>query len=280
MSIKVISKGDNFLTFENNISLNDTSRFTEFLEIAAKLKIFLLAIDGMSIKTRNSFLESMESDQFSLITANSIYEKIKSEGNASEKLKFDIKKLLSSNDKITSLLVSRKTLNDNSIDKIKKELGSIRNQYEIISLFSKDRNTLKWAAQDRRIDYISIEILENSEFIDYALCSVVKQNNKIFEINLSSLINTKTDRELSEVLRKGKKLMKLIYSTNAPFVYSMKPKSPLEFRTGSQMRLLGSLLESSYNKTKACVFDKQLEVLVTNTIKLHESHIVEGIKEV
>ncbi|MCE7742499.1 MAG: hypothetical protein GOP50_08550 [Candidatus Heimdallarchaeota archaeon] len=279
MSHKEISKGNNFLTCENYILFNDTDEMIDFFVIAFRLKIPMLVINDLTIKERNTFLESAGLEKFSLTTSKLIYEKAKSEIIASGKLMTVFKNFLYPNDDRKFLLVTRKTIYENSIDKIKNQLGSIRNQYEIISLYSKDRNTLKWAAQDRRIDYITIEILENSEFIDQSLCSVVKQNNKIFEIVLSSLINTKNDREISEVLRKGKKLMKLICSTNTPFIFTMKPESPLELRTGSQMRLLGSLLESSYNKTKTCVFDKQLEVLIANTIKLHESHVFEGIQE-
>ncbi|MHA1198348.1 MAG: RNase P subunit p30 family protein [Candidatus Heimdallarchaeaceae archaeon] len=280
MSHKEISKGNNFLTCENYVSFNNKGKKTDFLEIAFRLKIVMLVIDDLTIKEQNSLLESADTEEFSLTTSKLLYETLKSEISTSGKLKIAYKNLLYSNDGLKCLLVTRKTICENSVDVIKKQLGSFRNQYEIISLNSKDRNTLKWAAQDRRIDYISVELLGNSEFIDQSLCSVMKQNNKVFEIVLSSLINTRSDRELSEILRKGKKLMKLIRSTNTPFIFTMKPGSPLELRTGSQMRLLGSLLDSSYNKTKICVFDKQLEILIANTIKLHESHIFEGIKEV
>ena len=75
-------------------------------------------------------------------------------------------------------------------------------------------------------------------------------------------------------------MLQLFISTNAPFIFTMKPKIPFNLRTGSQMRLLGELLGSSYNRTKISVFDKQLDILIGNTIRLDESYVVEGLKEV
>ena len=277
---KEVSKGNGFLTCENYIANKDISIITNFFEIAAKLKISILVIDDLNIKERDSILNDISHESYPLFSSKLVYENIKAQEHILEILRDEYKKFIQSNNLTKSLLVSRKTLKENSVDKIKKQLGNIRHQYEVISLLSDNKNTMKWAANERRIDYITIEILENSELVDSSLCSVVKQNNKAFEVVLFPLIDVKNERELSEILRKGKKLMDLIRSGNAPYIFTMKPKIPLDLRTGSQMRLLGNLFGVSYNKTKSCVFDKQLEVLINNTIKLHETHIFEGVKEV
>jgi RNase P/RNase MRP subunit p30 len=280
MSQKKIGKANNFFTCENYLPFCDTDVLTKFLEIAYKLKINLLIIDDLSIKKRDAYLEALNLKEIPPISSQMIYERFKDTAFTSEKLKDSFKNFLYSGDCPRSILATRKTIRENSIEKIKKQLGSVRSQYEIISLLSSDRNTLKWAAQDRRIDYITIEILENSACIDQSLCSVVKQNNKSLEIVLSPILKAKNDRELSDVLRKGKKVMRLINSTNTPFVYTMKPESPLELRTNSQMRLLGGLLDIPYNQSKNYVFETQLKILITNTMKLHDSHIFEGVREV
>ncbi len=279
MSHKQISKGNNFLTCENYISLNDLDQIDNYLEIANKLNISVIVLDAVSIKKRKLLLESAVSEKFTFISPISIYDLFKFQEGDSEKLNKNISYFLNSDKELKFIVTTRKTICEDSVDKIKKQLSSIRNQYDIISLYSKNKNTLKWAAQDERLDYITVEILDNSEYIDQSLCSVVKQNNKRFEIVLSSLINAPDDKAISEVFRKGKKLMKIINSTKAPFIFTMKAKSPLELRSGSQMRLLGSLLDCSYNKTKNSVFEKQLEVIFNNAAKLHKSYIVKGIRE-
>ena len=280
MSQKEIMKANNFFTCENSLQISNSEIIAEFLTIASKLRVNFLVIDDLSISKRTNYLESSDLNKFFLTSSQLIYEGLKDKNISHESLKEKYKSYLYSDNVSKILLSSRKTIRENSIDKIKKQLGSIRNQYEIISLYSNDKNTLKWAAQDRRLDYITIEILENSNSIDQSLCSVIKQNNKNLEVVLSPIIKARTDRDISEVLRKGKKVMQLVNATNTPFIYTMKPESPLELRTGSQMRLLGSLLGIPYNQTKNCVFEKQMEILVNNTLKLHESHVVEGVREV
>ncbi len=280
MSNKEISKGNGFLTCENYVPFNEVNIMRNFFKIAYDLKIPLVVIDNMSIQERTIFLQNLDPENSIVTTSQQIYDSLKTENITTNQLKTAYTKFIYSNESLKCLIVTRKTLTGNSIEKIKQQLGSFRYQYEIISFYSDDQTALKWAAQDRRIDYITIEILGNSKSIDQALCSVVKQKSKCFEIIISPLINAKSDRELSEVLRKGRKLMQLITSTNTPFIFTMKPKSPLQLRTGSQMRLLGGLLEVSYNKTKESIFGKQLEILIANTIKLHESYIFEGVKEV
>lgn len=280
MSNKGISLKKNFLTCENYIPFNEKNILENFFNIAYILKIPLLVADNLSIQKRDKLLQNLEIKDFRVTTSDNFYEKLKSKNLIFHQLKIAYKDHLFSNDIFQSLLVSRKTINENSIEEIKQKLPNLRNQYEIISLYSDNQNILKWAAQDSRIDYITIEILENSSFIDRALCSITKQNNKPFEIVLSPLITVQYEKKLSEILRKGKKLLQLFISTNAPFIFTMKPKIPFNLRTGSQMRLLGELLGSSYNRTKISVFDKQLDILIGNTIRLDESYVVEGLKEV
>ena len=265
---------------ENYLPYDSMDMIDKYLGIADSLRIPLLIIDNLTIKQRDLLLESEDFKNYSLQSPKQIYDEVRVGAITHEELKTAFEELLQSNPQSKILFVSRKTIHESSIDKIKKQLGSIRNQYEIIALFAKNKNALKWAAQDRRIDYVSINILENSEFLDKALCSVIKQNNKKIEVILSSLLKIDDERELSEVLRKGKKLMNLITSTNTPFIFTMNPNSHLELRTGSQMRLLGNLLGVDYNKTRSCVFEKQLQVIIDNTLKLHDSFAFEGIKEV
>jgi len=272
---KGIPSSNNSLTCENYLPQDAMDNINEYLGIANNLRISILIFDDLTIKQRDSFLNSESSKNFSLKSAQQIYSDIRTDAITLEELKPVFKELLHSN----TILVSRKTIHETSVDKVKKQLGSIRNQYEIITLFSTSKNTLKWAAQDRRLDYITVDLLENVEFIDQALCSVIKQNNKKIEIILSTLLKANNERELSEALRKGKKLMNIIVSTNTPFIFTMKPNSNLELRAGSQMRLLGNLLGINYNMTKSCVFEKQLQVIIENLMKLHDSFVFEGIKE-
>ncbi|MHA1816516.1 MAG: RNase P subunit p30 family protein, partial [Candidatus Heimdallarchaeaceae archaeon] len=176
------------------------------------------------------------------------------------------------------VLVTRKTIVENSIENLKRKLSELRSEYEIIAVKSDDIKVLKWAAHDRRVDYISVDFMSNHLSIDKALCSLVKQHNKCFELILSPLLS-KDNKEISAAIRFGKKTFKIISSTNTQFILSMKPESCYQLRNGIQIRYLAQLLDIPFNRSKKNVFDNQLLIALKNTIKLDKSNLVDGIKE-
>ena len=133
MSHKEISKGSNFLTCENYISLEDENQIVNFIKIAEKLNISILTLDGVSIEKRNAIIESSQVKRDSLISPASLYDLNTIGLKITQEIQETIKKFLYTSDEQKYLLVSRKTINENSVDKIRKQLGSIRNQYDIIT---------------------------------------------------------------------------------------------------------------------------------------------------
>jgi RNase P/RNase MRP subunit p30 len=264
---------------ENYISLKQNSSVEAYLEIAHQLLISILIFEDLSISERDAFLDNFENEEYTVISPNYIYNLLKTDYVSNEKLKIGFKDFLEIKEKGSILLATRKTFTKITKDELVRALSKKRREFEIISLQSEDKDLLKWAAHDRRIDYITIDLHMGSSQIDGALCSLMKQNNKCFEILLSSLFSD-NNKNFSNLVRSGKKIMKMIMSNNVPFIFTISPKSPLQLRSGKQLRYIGELLGVSFNKSKSSIFDYQLSALVDNTIKLHENYVFEGIKEV
>ena len=264
---------------ENYISLNHDSSIETYCEIAQHLSISLLVFESISIKERNTLLDNFTNNKYRVITPSSIYELLRSDHISNERIKKGIKDFLKAKEKSSIIIATRKTFSETTKEELARALSKNRRQYEIISVKSEDKDILKWAAHDRRIDYITIDLQKGSSQIDGALCSLMKQNNKSFEIMLFPLYSD-NNKDFSDVVRSGKKIMKLIISQNVPFIFTICPQSPLQLRTGKQLRFIGELLGVSFNKSKSSIFDYQLSVLVDNTIKLHENYVFEGVKEV
>jgi RNase P/RNase MRP subunit p30 len=176
------------------------------------------------------------------------------------------------------ILISRKTLEEDSIENLKRKLSELRNEYEIIAVKTDDIKVLKWAAHDRRVDYISVDLMSSNLPIDKALCSLIKQHNKCFELILSPLLLSE-NKGISVAIRSGKKIFKLINSTNTQFILTMKPESCYKLRNGIQIRYLAQLLDVPFNRSKMSVFDNQLLIALKNVMKLDKSNLVDGIKE-
>ncbi len=268
------------LSIESNVSLNDSYSIMDYIEIAHRINIPIVVVNGITITERNKLIEENTKSDFELFSLTSIYESIIDTSYNLEQTIIKFKKYLLNMDSNQHIIVTRKNVSSRSIEEIKKNLAGIRFQHELVCVCSNKKNILKWAATDRRIDFISVDLLENASSIDSALCSLIKQNDKLLEISLSALLTSKDDKELSLILRNGRKLIKLLKQSHVPFTFSMNPLSPLHLRNGSQMRYLGELFGISYNKSKYSVFENQFSKLVSNIIKLHDTSVFEGVKEV
>ncbi|MCG3225970.1 MAG: hypothetical protein H7645_03565 [Candidatus Heimdallarchaeota archaeon] len=265
---------------ENFISLDQTSSIENFCEIANQLSVLLLCFENVTISERNTLIKNIEGHPYNVFSPSFVYEQLKNKQISNEKIKEGFNKFLITEESKSIIIATRKTLSESTKDKLMHAITKNRKQYEIISVNSDNKDLLKWVAHDRRLDYISIDLRGKPSIIDNALCSLVKQNGKCFEIILSPLLFSDTNKDFSRIVRTGKKIMKLILSYNAPFIFTMCPQTPLQMRTGKQLRYIGELLGVPFNKSKFAVFDYQLSSLVDNTIKLHENYVFEGVKEV
>jgi RNase P/RNase MRP subunit p30 len=265
---------------ENFISLNQTSSIESFYETAYQLSISILFFENITMNERDTKILDYKSSSFDVLKPNSLIEKFKDEHFSNERLKVGFYQYISTIERKPIVVATRKTLSILSKDDLMRNLVNSRRKHEIISIRSKDKDLLKWAAKDRRIDYVIIDLQDKPDTIDKALCSLIKQNNKCFEIILSPLLVPSDNKSFSSMIRTGKKVMKLILSLNVPFIFTMNPQIPLHMRTGKQMRYIGELIGTPFNKSRNAVFDYQLSTLIDNTIKLHENYVFEGVKEV
>ncbi|NPD87257.1 MAG: hypothetical protein HGN29_00945 [Asgard group archaeon] len=265
---------------ENFISLDQTNSIETFCEIANQLSVSVLFFEDITISERNTMILNIESRPYNVFSPSFVYEQLKNEHTSNERIKDGFNKFLIAKENNSIIVATRKTLFESTKDELMRALSKNRRQYEIISVNTNNKDLLKWVAHDRRLDYISIDLRSKPSIIDNALCSLVKQNSKCFEIILSPLLLSDNNKDFSSIIRTGKKIMKLILSYNAPFIFTMCPQTPMQMRSGKLLRYIGELLGVPFNKSKLAVFDYQLSTLVDNTVKLHENYVFKGVKEV
>ena len=273
------SEVNDFQACENYVVLPNDGEAKTYCEMAQELQISILVLDNTTISHRNKIQNSINNTNLDILSPSSILEDLKEDCYDLNQFIKGFKNVLASNDGKRTMLISRITLREKTIDKLKKALSSSRKNFEVICLESTDLNLLKWASHDRRVDYLSLDI-KGSNPIDNALCSLMKQNNKPFEIVVSSLLNSKNEKEFGTALRNGKKIMEKISSNNNSFILTIKPNSPYQLRTSNLLRYLGELIGFPFRKTKDQIFQNQLETIVRNTLKLDDSNLFEGIREV
>jgi len=270
---------DSVLSCENYLSADNLRNLKLFTKIVKSLRINLFAVDDYNLDSVSKLISSEEAKEYSVTSLVEMCNKTVGKKFDLIDYKQIIRDAIISVKFDTSILISRKTLEEDSIENLKRKLSELRDKYEIIAVKSDDIKVLKWAAHDRRVDYISVDLISNHLPIDTALCSLMKQHNKCFELILSPLLLS-DNKGVSVAIRLGKKIFKLISSTNIQFILTMKPETCYQLRNGIQIRYLAQLLDIPFNKSKMSVFDTQLLIALKNTMKLNKSNLVAGIKEV
>ncbi|MHA1687349.1 MAG: RNase P subunit p30 family protein [Candidatus Heimdallarchaeaceae archaeon] len=267
LSTKVIS-------VENYVTTDNWDIIERLAELSKKLKIMALGIENLTIKALQQLVEVKR--QGSIYTLNKFYDKIVQDNyNLNQQLTALKREII--REKNGLLVFSRKTLNEPSISKLKSQLGKTRLNYEIISVESNDSSILKWAVHDRRIDYLSIKLGQNLNYIDSALCSLVKQYQKFFEIQLSPLLMAGNAKELNGLIRQGKKITELLVNKKVPFVLTMGTSNPYHLRNALQLRSIARIIGIPFHQSKKAIGEYQLQNLLVNTQKLHSSFVYEGV---
>ena len=271
---------NNSSSSENFISLNQNSSIKSYCDVAFQLSISLLTFENMTVSERDKQIMNITTSNYNLFTPSNFFESFKNKQNNNELMKDKHEQTSNTLEKFSIIIATRKTLSETSKDNIMRILNKNRREYEIISIRCEDKDLLKWAVNDRRIDYVTVNLQDKPSSIDKALCSLMKQNNKCFEIAFSPLLLPSDNKNFSNIVRNGKKIMKLVLSQNVPFIFTMEPKEPLHMRTGKQIRFIGGILGVPFNKSRKATFDHQLTILKNNTVKLQENYVFEGVKEV
>ncbi len=266
----------NELSCEISIEIENLTHFKAFLTIAKKLGNRILVIENLDPKKKSALIQEKNSEK--LVSPQIVC----AESNTDIRDESDCEKFLLSaliNEPTLLMLVSKKTIQENSIEKVKAQLANYRPHYDIISVYTTDDKVVKWAAHDRRVDFIVIDTF-NYKIVDRALCSLIKQYNKSFEIRLSDIIDFTNPKSLSEAIRKGKKIFKVILDEKVSFVLTANPKKPTHMRSGDQLRALSSLCDVPYNKTRGSTNTIPLKIIAKNILKADEYYVIEGVREV
>ncbi len=170
----------------------------------------------------------------------------------SYKLGINFNKKLEIMKKLTNLeLFGRITFKPNSMSQIKKELSNYNNIKDfIIGIESSNKDILTFAANDSRIDIISFPGLKYIKELTPGLFSLLKQNNKFFDISLNDVIS-KRKYERSKAFREIHKLLNLTKNKEKIFLFGGGETEPRYIRGPKEIiSILHSILDLSLSDSR------------------------------
>ncbi|MBN1329582.1 MAG: hypothetical protein JXA54_08930 [Candidatus Heimdallarchaeota archaeon] len=173
--------------------------------------------------------------------------------------------------------ISRFEINENTVEKVRKILPNVRQKYEIISIRTTSPKVAQWVVKDNRVDLISIAISSLRELVTDPLANVASENNTFFEIDLSPLLDEKSNNSM--IMRNISRTINLLMKERAKFIFTFNVSSPLEFREKrgiiSVAKLLG-IPEDIIRKN----YQEFFSLIKLNRDKLSDNFIAPGINVV
>ncbi len=259
----------------------DTEELTKFIQIAERLNIKILVIEGITRDKRDELVLSLKRNGVNVGSLEKYFNEFLSQTNSENEKQSD--KFLhhictNKRHPLPTLIATRKTINHNKVQLIKRQIEKDRSEYELICVSGNNLDVAKWSVHDSRIDCISFDMSSENK-IDHGLCSLVKQHNKFFEIALSSLLNINNTKAFAKIIREGKKAVSMIRQHRSNFVLTMHPNNPLELRTRQQLRCIGEMLGIPFNLSKKNVFSYQLDSILRNDFKHSQKYLFDGVEE-
>lgn len=124
---------------------------------------------------------------------------------------FEYRAHLNKLQELTTLkLIGKIVFHPVSVKDLKKKLQKVQNYKDFaISIVSKNKDVLTFAANDSRVDIISFTNIENIRNLTPGLISLLKQFNKFFEISIIDVLITNNSNR-SRVFREIYKILKLV----------------------------------------------------------------------
>jgi RNase P/RNase MRP subunit p30 len=146
-------------------------------------------------------------------------------------------------------LISYKLLSEYegiTLNQLKRELGKVRHQYELISIEPKSPGMAALAARDGRVDLVRISSRSSLSIFNNRYAHRLSENNKIVELDISSFF----DRHLAKHLRPLLRVLATFHNVSLQYHLTNLPSNQFELRSYRGLQAIGRKLGLSNADTK------------------------------
>ena len=178
-------------------------------------------------------------------------------------------------------LASRIDLRPRNINQLSKTLRRVRRKFEIVAVHCETKAVSRQAAKDHRVDILTFPPLKTGRRrvgLDRQGASLASRSNCAYEMSLSDLLGSRTDR--AKVLLNLKRDIWNATHEGVPVVVSSGAWTPLRMREPRAIAAITSLLGLSENEGLDAVSETPRMILERNREKLGPGFVSPGVKEV
>lgn len=175
------------------------------------------------------------------------------------------------------MILSRVDITGKRLSTLRKSVAQNRRRVAIIGLqLMKNLETANWAAEDRRIDLITLDYVKNNQ-LKGTTASLAAESGTALEIQFSPLLHTH-GLARSKILKKYRESVRTALNATMPIVLSSGADAPLEMRAPVSLLHIAELLGIEYENTVSAVRNYPRYIVKRNLAKLDARFVAEGIE--
>ncbi|MGY5852015.1 MAG: RNase P subunit p30 family protein [Candidatus Thorarchaeota archaeon] len=175
------------------------------------------------------------------------------------------------------LLLKRHNLTGKTSNTMMEQLKKARYGSAIISVPLRDVSTANWAAEEHRVDLISLVAPFHDNVLRDSTAKLAASTGTALEISFAPLLST-NGMTRAKILKAFRETAKTAISARMPIVISSDGNSPLEMRSPLAMQHIGLLFGINGHLAGKSVNGIPSQIIERNERRLGEDFIAEGIE--
>ncbi|TFG10010.1 hypothetical protein EU538_03335 [Candidatus Thorarchaeota archaeon] len=174
-------------------------------------------------------------------------------------------------------LLSRADITSRSIRGMKTQAGQHRKRALIIAAPLRGVLTANWAAEDSRVDLLTLHTDKTQSRLRKTTAKLAAQNETALEICIDPLLHT-WGLQRSKIIKTYREAASVARDAGMPIVLSSGASRPLSLRSPKALQFIGTALGMRFQEAKKAVFEIPEAIVSRNRHKMSEGHIAPGLE--
>ena len=174
------------------------------------------------------------------------------------------------------MVYSRVILHGKSINSVRKQIDKIRRKTMIVSVPLKSIEVTNWAAEDKRVDLLTVDSTQENRLRD-TTAHLASISNTILEIQIAPLLKS-TGLNRSKILKIYRESITTAMDAGMDVVLTSGAIHPMGLRSSVAMAHIGILLGMNRAYADSAVSDFPKSIIERNMRKLQPSFVSSGVE--
>ena len=169
---------------------------------------------------------------------------------------------------------TRYDIHCNKVGALKQQINKFRNRFTIIAVALTDIDTANWAANDPRVDLLTL-LPANSQLRN-TTARLASKSGVVLEVPTTPLLGV-TGLARSKILKNYREAISIASGAGMNIILSSGSSEPIQMRSPWSLSHIGALLGIDLQRSKNAILELSESIITENIKKLGDNHVSHGI---